>query len=186
MADKEIKKDKAKDESKDKEAATGNKSLIGWVVIFAVAIVCAGGGYGLSGLFAKVAPKIEETIPDTEKAVPWIAENPEMGKPWTHELELITRNLNEPGATRMIQFAVVMELSEEMDEELGKEFLESKKMYLQDWLGTYLSNLNLLQVQGGSSQNRMKNEIKESFNEILFPDTKPLVNKIMLKGYILQ
>lgn len=183
MADEEAKKD----ESNDKEVSSGkSRSLIGWVITFVVAVVCAGGGYGLSGLFAKVAPVKDADIPESEKVQDYISESPDEGKPWIYELDLITSNLNEPGSTRMIQFKAVMELSPEMDEERGKVFLEGKKLYLQDWLGTYLLGLNLSQVSGSSSQIRMKVEIRESFNEILFPDTKPLVNRVMLKDYIIQ
>jgi len=186
MADEEI-----KDEvSKDKEAASDNKSgLVGWIITFAVAIVCSAGGYGLSGLFAKAAPaKSDETAnsENTDETNDLITEDLEGSKPWQFELQPITANLNEPGATRMIQVTVVMELSAEMDETKGREFLDGKIIHLRDWLQTYLANLNLEQVKGGHNQSRMKVEIRESFNEELFPDSKPLVQRVMLKDFIIQ
>ena len=185
MADEEVKKE----ESKDKEASSGkSKAIVGWIITFTIAIICAAGGYGLSGLFAKAAPSKVEEAPEGEvaEAEAYLSLDPDAAKPWPFELKPIVANLNEPGSTRMIQVAVVMEISGDMDEELGKEFLEEKKLYLRDWLGTYLAGLNLEQVKGASSQNRMKVEIKEDFNEILFPDSKPLINRVMLKDYTIQ
>lgn len=185
MAEKEIKND----ESKEKDSESGKKKgLVGWIITFTVTVICTAGGFGLSGLFAKAAPTGVEETPKVEKSEieAYLLEDPSAAKPWIHELTPIYANLNEPGSTRMVQFAVIMEISEEMDEVLGEEFLLKKDVYLIDWLTTYLAGLNLQQVSGSSSQNRIKVEIKENFNEILFPDTKPLINRVMLKGFTIQ
>jgi flagellar basal body-associated protein FliL len=189
MADKEVKKDESKDKSKDKESSPGKKgAMIGWIITFVVAAICAGGGYGLSGLFAKTEPKDAEEIPGGEVAAEddWTVEDPANAKPWTHEMQPVVANLDESGSTRMIQVAVVIELSGEMDQLKGTEYVVSKNLYLRDWLMTHLAGLNLTQVASSSSQNIMKAEIKESFNEILFPDSKPLVSRIMFKDYTIQ
>lgn len=46
--------------------------------------------------------------------------------------------------------------------------------------------MKLSQVKGSVNQSRMKVDIRESFNEILFPDTKPLIQIVMLKDFIIQ
>lgn len=176
-----------KDESKETEATSGKKGgLVGWVITFVVAILCSVGGYGLSGLFAKAAP--EKIDPEVEAkkdyADRYLADNPD--KPWIFQLDPITANLNEASATRMIQLTVVLELSEEMDKVKGEIFLKEKVIHLQDWLGTYLAGMKLMQVKGGSSQSRMKVDICENFNSILFPDTKPMIQRVMLKDFIIQ
>jgi len=169
------------------EGTSGNKgSLIGYIITFVVALVCAGGGYGLSGVFAKAAPKpdleIEEKKAEEEK---YESENPDAG-PWLLELQPITANLNVVGVSRMIQLTIVLEMSAKMDEVKGRAFLEKKTIHLRDWLGTYLAGLNLDHVKGSANQSRMKVEIKESFNEILFPDTTRHIQKAMLKDVIIQ
>ena len=188
MADEE-KKEEPKEESKDKESTSGKKGgLVGWIITFVVAIVCAGGGYGLSGLFAKAAPpKVDKEVEAKKaEAEAYLSDSPKGAKPWTFPLEAITSNLNERGATRMIQVTVVLELSADMDGEKGKKFLEEKVIHLRDWLGTYLAGLKLEQVSGSMNQTRMKSDIRENFNEILFPDTKPLIQRVMLKDFIIQ
>jgi flagellar basal body-associated protein FliL len=185
MADEEAKKE----EVKDKEAKPGKgKGLVGWIITFVVVVACSVGGYGLSGLFAKTAPEETETVAKGEELEtdPFPVIDPSIAKPWTFEMEPIVANLNEPGSTRMIQLGIVLDMSRDMDEVLGTEFLEEKKLYLRDSLMTYLSGLNLEQVSGSSSKNRMKVEIKEDFNEILFPDSKPLLNRVMFKGCTIQ
>lgn len=139
MADKE-KKEKSKEESKDTESTSGKKGgMVGWIITFTVAIVCAGGGYGLSGLFAKVAPPKVDPEVEAKKAeeAKYLADKPD--KPWIFELKPITANLNEQAATRMIQITVVLELSADMDKTKGEEFLEEKRIRLRDWLGTHLA-----------------------------------------------
>lgn len=186
MADEKIKDEGAKDET---EATSGKKGgLVGWIVTFAIAIICAGGGYGLSGLFAKVTPEKVDAVQDAKKSEieAILADSPDSAKPWIFELEPITSNLNEPGSTRMIQMTVVLELSAKMDQTKGQEFLKERVIHLRDWLGEYLAGLKLIQVSGGSNQGRMKVDIRESFNEILFPDSKPLVQVVMLKDFMIQ
>ena len=166
--------------------------LLGWIITFIFAVGCAGGGYGLSGLFAKAAPKAAvkntsettEEVPDEMSKI--YAENASELQPWIYEFDQIIANLNVPGGSRLISVTPVIELSPEMDKVEGELFLEKKMVYLRDWLQTYLAGLTLEQVQGSTSQARMKVEIKESFNEILFPDSKPLITRVMLKGYTIQ
>ncbi|MCF7956034.1 MAG: flagellar basal body-associated FliL family protein [Phycisphaerae bacterium] len=186
MADKEIKDEGVKDES---ESTSGKKgSLVGWIITFSVAIICAGGGYGLSGLFAKVAPGKVDSAEEAKKSEfeAILADSPDSAKPWVFELSPITANLNEPGSTRMIQVTVVLELAAEMDKVRGEDFLKERVVHLRDWLGAYLAGLKLIQVSGSSNQSRMKVDIQESFNGKLFPDSKPLVQKIMLKDFMIQ
>ena len=175
--------------AKETEATSGKKgSLIGWIITFAVAIICAGGGYGLSGLFAKVIPEKGDEAAEAKKSEieDILTEDSESAKPWIFELEPITSNLNEPGSTRMIQMTVVLELGAEMDKVKGEEFLKERVIHLRDWLGTYLAGLKLIQVKGSSNQSRMKVDIRENFNEKLFPDSKPLVQIVMLKDFMIQ
>lgn len=195
MADEE-KKDQEQTEDKSTESteSPGRKgAILGWVMTFAVAVVFAAGGYGLSGIFAK-APEaenpedtkvVDEDIP--EEMANMINLDTEGLKPWTYELDPpVIANLDEPGVTRMIRLMVIIELAPEFDEIAGKEFMEGKAVYMRDWLQTYLSGLNLDQVKGSTNQTRIKVEIKENFNEILFPDSKPLVNRVMLRDFAIQ
>jgi flagellar basal body-associated protein FliL len=181
--------DEEKKEEESKDATSGKKGgLVGWIITFAVAVVCAGGGYGLSGLFAKAAP--EKIDPEVEakkdEAEAYLSDDPKGAKPWTFDFKPITANLNEPGSGRMIQVTVVIELSSDMDQTRGEDFLKEQVIRMRDWLGTYLAGLKLEQVNGSSNQTRMKVDIRENFNGILFPDTKPLIQRVMLKDYIIQ
>lgn len=191
MVDEEMKDEEIKDEEikGETEATSGKKGgLVGWIITFAIAIMCAGGGYGLSGLFAKVTPdKVDvEAEAEKEKTAAYMSDDPDSAKPWIFELDPITANLNEPGSTRMVQVTVVLELAAAMDQTEGEKFLKEKVIHLRDWLGTYLAGMKLIQVKGSSSQSRMKVDIQESFNNKLFPDSKPLVQKVMLKDFIIQ
>jgi flagellar basal body-associated protein FliL len=116
-------KEENKEEIGGKEATSGKKGgLVGWIITFAVAIICATGGYGLSGLFAKNETKAPEGTVDgggAEEGPDFTSADPDAAKPWTFELETIIANLNELGSTRIIQITVVIELYPEMDQTKG-------------------------------------------------------------------
>lgn len=188
MAEEEKKENKKTDDEKKNDSS--RSSLIGWIITGVIAFVCAAGGYNVSNIFAEsqsVDKKKEVSKADTE-GIPEKLVNPnlETAETWTYSLEPVVANLNEPGVTRFIRMTVIIELSEKMNQTEGEIFLDEKKIYLRDWLQQYLAEQTLDDVSGGSNQARIKVEIKENFNRILFSESRPLVTKIMLQGYAIQ
>jgi len=195
MADEENKDQKqAEDNSTESNDSPGKKGLIiSWILTFMVAGLFAVGGYGLSGIFAKAPESVnsEETAIADSDVPPELADKivkDTAGLPsWTHELEEpVIASLDEPGVTRMIRVTVILEIAPDLDQITGKEFLMEKTVYMRDWLQTYLCGLNLDQVRGSTNQARIKVDIKENFNEILFPDSKGLVNRVMLRDFAIH
>ena len=141
MAEEGKKENKKAEE--EKKGGSSTNSLIGWVSTGLVAFVCAAGGYNVSSIFAEsqsVDKKKNVSKADTE-GIPEELVNPnlETAETWTYSLEPVVANLNEPGVTRFIRMTVIVELSEKMDQTEGKIFLDEKKIYLRDWLQTYLA-----------------------------------------------
>jgi flagellar basal body-associated protein FliL len=65
-------------------------------------------------------------------------------------------------------------------------FLDEKKVILQDWLTTYLAGLSLENVRGTKNLTRIKNEIRDQFNRLLFESEKPYVERILIKEFAVQ
>ncbi len=107
-------------------------------------------------------------------------------KVWYYDLDPVIANLDEPGVTRYLRAGITLEMSKAIDEIKGKTYLEEKKLLLRDWLTTYFAGLSLEDVRGTKSLARIKNQIRDQFNELLFPETKPMIHGIFLKEFAVQ
>lgn len=190
-------------EPKQKQPETGrNNNLLGWMIMAAVVIFCAGGGLGLSRLLAGVFNKGEqvtsagkhgggekEKSKETKKAHG--EEKDEKGesaesKIWYYDLDPVIANLNEPGATRYIRAVVTLQISPDLSPEKGKALLDEKKPLLINWLNIFFAGLSIEDVRGDKNQKIIQSQILDSFNEKLFPDAKPQIAGILFKEFAVQ
>ena len=180
---------KAKAEKSDEKSSSFN--LFTWLIMAAIVIAGAAGGFALSQLVASTGPDETETAQADQqngntKSFTDIVANSENASVWTYELDPVIANLDEPGVTRYVRTTITLELSPEMDQANGEPFLGEKKVLLIDWLTTYLAGLSLEQVRGTSSLSRIKKEIRDHFNELLFPESKPFIRRILIKEFAVQ
>jgi flagellar basal body-associated protein FliL len=105
---------------------------------------------------------------------------------WYYNLDPVVANLDEPGATRYVRAALTLEMSMEMSEEKGAAFLEQKKPLLTNLLTIYLAGLNIEATRGDKNLKRIQSDICDTFNERLFPNSKPLINRILIKEFAVQ
>jgi flagellar basal body-associated protein FliL len=59
-------------------------------------------------------------------------------------------------------------------------------MLLRDWLTTYFAGLSLEDVRGSRNLNRIKRDVQDQFNELLFPGTKPFVRQVLFREFAVQ
>jgi flagellar basal body-associated protein FliL len=183
--------EKAKEDSKPQ--ASGEKKgggLFYWLLLGAVIIAGSTGGFALSQLIggqepaAATSPQEEETKKEAENAL-LAAE--EQQSSWPYEkLEPVLANLDEPGVTRYVRVTVTLEMSRDMDRIKGEEFLNSRQMVLRDWMTTYFAGLSLEDCRGTRNLSRIKKEVVENFNKILFPQSKPFVESVLFKEFAVQ
>ena len=159
-----------------------------WLIPAGIVIAGLTGGFGLAQLLAGGGqPETTEVkVDDTKSFDDLLADSTNEKKIWSFDIEPVVANLDEPGVTRYARVAVTLELSSEMDSEKGMVFLEEKKPILRDWLTTYVAGLSLERVRGTSNLTRIKKEILEQFNELLFPESKPFIVKILFKEFAVQ
>ncbi len=204
MADEEKKEEAPKEEAPKEEApkekATAGKSgddgpgfgLVTWLILGGIVLAGATGGFALSMLLAGggqsanatanvMAVEDAEPVKDFESMI-----SEQGGQKWSYDLDTVVANLDEPGVTRYLRATITLQLSAEMDEEQGEEFLDGKTLELRDWLTTYFAGLSLERIRGTRNLSRIKKEIMDHFNEILFPESKPFVKGIFLKDFAVQ
>jgi flagellar basal body-associated protein FliL len=194
MADEdEIKK---QNEQKDPKAEKDDKQslisrLLPWIIIVVVAIFCAGTGFGLGRIFAgsrtpeSIESESDETAQtDETKTDDDSAEDPD--KVWYYDLEPVVANLNEPSVTRYVSASLTLQMSSELEQKKGTELLDKNKPVLINWLTVFLSGLCLEDIRGDKNLKSIQAKICEAFNDQLFPDSKPQIKQVLIKGFPVQ
>ena len=185
------------EEKNSKAEPSPKKSLIGrllpWIVLGVVVLSCAGAGLGIGRLCAgsrtagAVQPKPEpkEQLQAGDLAVD-DASAEGSPKTWYYDLDPVVANLNEPSVTRYVRATFTLEMSAEVDKEKGTAFLDERKPILINWLTVYLSSLRLDDIRGDKNLKSIQSQVREAFNEKLFPDSKPQIKQVLIKEFPVQ
>ena len=189
--------DDTEEQKESAEEKDDKKSFIGrflpWIIIAAIAVFCAGAGFGLGRLFgdsgaseaAGAGPKSDESnLVDELAADDDSTDNSK--KVWYYDLDPIIANLNEPGISRYVRASFTLEISAEMHQKKGAAFLDEKKPILRDMLFIYLSGLSLKDIQGDKNLKSLQSRIREMLNEKFFPDSKPQITRVLIKEFPIQ
>lgn len=189
---------KDKKENKDQQptaekSAPSSSSSMGWMVWAILAGVCiagATGGFALSQLIggSTPAPAAAETAAPAKPAADTLKDlQAQSGDNWFYDnIEPVLANLDEPGVARYVRATISLEISGQLDPVKGKEFLDQRQMLLRDWLTTYFSGLSLEDVRGSRNLNRIKRDVLDQFNAMLFPNSKPYVTQVLFKEFAVQ
>jgi len=201
MADDKEKKDEQESGQEQEPKANDKKStgigLFTWLILAAVVVAGLAGGFALAQLMAGTGsdssqqPEAKENQPDdgspeNETINDMLVDKPKGETLWAYDLEPVIANLDEPGVTRYARVTITLQLDPQMDQEKGAVFLEKKKPILIDWLTTYIAGLSLERVRGTRNLSRIKKEVRDSFNELLFPEAKPFIRDILFKEFAIQ
>lgn len=170
-------------------ASAGGLTLYTWLILGAVTLAGSTGGFALSQLIGGPAPTdleaVDETAGQENELDTMLAEEANQ-MVWVEELDPVLANLDEPGVTRYVRVSISLEMSADLDEIKGREFLGTKKMLVRDWLTTYLAGLSLEDVRGSRNLTRIKKDILGQCNELLFPNGQPFVQRIFFKEFAVQ
>lgn len=184
--------EKPKEETKPQEPAAKKGSGLIYMALFAAVLIAGGtGGFALSQLVGGQDPE-EITMSPAEAESKKDAENALLAaqkgqSSWSYDkLEPVLANLDEPGVTRYVRVTVTLEMSPDMDALKGEEFLTSRQMVLRDWMTTYFAGLSLEDCRGTRNLARIKKEVVENFNKILFPGSRPFVQNVLFKEFAVQ
>lgn len=186
MADE--KTDKKTDES---QASKKNSGLLKWIILAAVIVLCACAGFGVGRLFdssrktaANESPQEEASAQIEDLKTNDSAAGPK--KSWYYDMEPVVANLDVPGVTRYVRASLILQISSELDEKKGTDFLNTKKPLLTNWLNIYLASLSLEDIRGDKNLRRIQSQIIDAFNEKLFPESKPQISEVLFKEFAIQ
>lgn len=94
-------------------------------------------------------------------------------------------NLNDPTLTRYLSLEITLQ-ADGHDEEDVKTALESRKPILQTWLTSHLADKTLEDIRGKVGVNRLRREIQDNFNLLLFTDGKERIQDILFEEFHVQ
>lgn len=94
-------------------------------------------------------------------------------------------NLHEERLTRYLRLKIVLEV-EESEERYIQELLNKRKAPLKSWLIGYLADRTLEEVRGTVGINRIRREIRDHFNEMLFPDGREVIRQVHFEEFTVQ
>jgi flagellar basal body-associated protein FliL len=193
MADEKLEEKPQENATEKPQEKKKGGSMLPWIIIASAIVVMAGAGLGLGLLFGRSSkPDIAAPAAASPAAA---APQPQPSAPaagavsdniWYFDLEPVVANLNEPGATRYVRAVFTLEMSGEIAPDKGAALLEQKKPLLTNLMTIYLAGLNVEATRGDKNLKRIQSEICDTFNERLFPDSKPLIKKILIKEFAVQ
>ena len=164
----------------------GGSGSVLWIILsVAIVVVAAVAGFGLARLLsapgqaaASQNAGLEEPEADIDLAQADCTY-------YEFDPDPITRTMNVPRQTRYITLKITLAIPAESAEAIEK-LIESRKPELISWLNAYLAGCTLEDVRGTNNQNRLAREIKDAFNERLWPDRKPLIREVLFTRFNIQ
>ena len=198
MADDKKAQDDAKvEDSSESKQADAKIGIVTWAILAVIVVLCAGSGFVLGRLFA--GSSSPETTESSQKDEPAQAKKTPKAETETddsstnskdtwyyNDLESVVVNPDEPGATRYIRVGLILEISSGLSEDKAKELIEAQKPPLINWLNLYFKSLTLDEMEDDRDMKRILSQICDAFNEMLFPDAKPQIKKILIREFNIQ
>ena len=94
-------------------------------------------------------------------------------------------NLGDGARNRYLQIQLSLQVNK-LDLDMITKSLESNKVPLQDWMLTYLSEKTLEDVSGAAGLNRIRRDILNQFNTVMFPDRYDRIHDIKFTKVAVQ
>lgn len=171
------------EEQPDSEApAKKPGSVVPWIL---VGLLAAGAG-GTVPLMLQGATTEEEEVepppfelPDPEETVFISFADPEAKD------DQIVVNLNEGNMTRYLRVVVEFQVAKNYEQEFIDK-LKEDRVLLRSWLIGRISDKNLEGVRGAAGQNRLRREIQDHFNSVLFPDGYDRIYDVLFSEFAVQ
>jgi flagellar basal body-associated protein FliL len=191
MADEKNTEEQKNPEPQQSDSKPPRRNLLPWIILAATVLACAGVGFGLGRVLApRRQPDSSQSTSAPAAAEPQLQQNKPTGKDaeqtWFYDLEPVVANLNEPGVTRYVRLTLTLEVSNNLDSKKGTAFFDQKKPILKNWLTLYLSNQTTEDTRGEKNLSRMQAQISDAFNQKLFPNSKPAINRVLFKEFAIQ
>src|SRR5262245_16287942 len=169
------------------EAAPSKGGMMGWLVVAAFGLISGATGFAVPMVFvnkplswqALISPgathaenqhkRARDPAKHESAAPPGAKREPLGNQPALVSFGEVVVNLAEEKLTRYLRVTLTLQV-DSAHEEMVKKAVERKKTILKNWLIGYLSDKELDEVRGAMGLNRLRREIQDQFNRLLFPE----------------
>ena len=97
----------------------------------------------------------------------------------------IVVNLNEPNLLRYLSLDISIQTDAKNEKEV-RDALESRKAILKTWLTSHLADKTIEDIRGKVGVNRLRREIQDNFNSLLFKDGHERIQDILFEEHHVQ
>ena len=164
-----------------RQATSRRGRTVTWILMGVVGVVAAAGGFMVPRMFASKPQPADNTAGLGAQRTP----GPVDDEPKFVEFGDLVVNLSEQRMTRYLRVKLMLQVTaEEMDD--ATKAVEQKKIILRNWLIGYLSDKTLDEVRGQAGVNRLRREIQDHFNTILFPDGHDRIRDVLFEEFNVQ
>ena len=153
---------------------SGKKGLI---LLVLIALIAAGGGAALPmimggsrGAHAPQEKKKHEISRLKQTAIPF---------------DNVVVNLPDERLNRFLRVKIMVAIEESETKEIT-EHMEKQKAFLKNWVIGYLSDQTMHEVTRQIGVNRIRREIRDEFNAILYPDGEEKILDILFDEFVVQ
>lgn len=173
--------------------SSGTSGVAVWIILAGIIIASAGAGLGAAKIFARSSlatkPQTEQTQPEPpprqQESLNTDNKDSEQVS-WSINMEPVVASLKEPRVDRYVRVTLTLEMSPEAQKDKTEQFIKNNTAILRNWLTIYLADLTLEDVSGRRNLKRIQAEILDGFNELLFPDAKPLIVRVLFNEFAIQ
>jgi flagellar FliL protein len=155
--------------------ATGKSRT--WLVLGIVAVLATAAGAGLPHLLHGLGTDGELGKLD--------AKHGKMTKPAFLSFGDVVVNLNDGRLNRYLRVRILLVI-DHAEEKIIAELLGQQKAILKNWLITYLRDRSLDEVKGAAGVNRLRREIQDRFNTLLFTDGTDRIQDVLFEEFVIQ
>ncbi|MCA9167696.1 MAG: flagellar basal body-associated FliL family protein [Planctomycetales bacterium] len=165
------------EETKEAAEATDAKpsKLKALMLPLIIGVVCGGLGFAVPMMFPTLvggeAAPVEEPVPD----------------PMFIPFGEVVVNLNEGRMNRYLRIKITLQgLGDAQKVATTTTLVETNKAILTSWMLGYLADMSMEDIRGAAGQNRLRREILDHVNSVLYPDGEDQFDDLLFEEFNVQ
>lgn len=162
------------------ESAPKKGGKLAWI---GIGLVAGGLGFATPYLLPEsVRPGTKTQEPAPDSAVPLRAAQM---RPAYIDFGEVVVNLDEGRLNRYLRVSMTLQVDELQVLDITQK-VEASRAVLKSWLLSYLSDKDMEEIRGAAGQNRLRREIQDHFNTVLFPDGYDRIHEVLFQEFNIQ
>lgn len=151
----------------------------GMLLIVIVALVMGGAGFAVPH-FVPSLVGAEQKEEEPKSPIP----QPEEDQDFVPFGEVVV-NLDEARLSRYLRTSITLQVDKSKKEEIEK-LIEARKAILKNWMIGFLADMDMDQIRGAAGQNRIRRQIQDHLNTVLFDDGYDRIHDVLFEEFNIQ